>query len=57
MVDVLTELMRAEADVLDVPPPPTAAIMRDGRRARRTRLVVPGLAAVAAAFRGRQRSP
>ena len=49
MVDVLTELMRAEADFLDVPPPPTAAIMRDGRRARRTRLVLPGLAAVAAA--------
>jgi len=35
MVDRLTDLMRAEADTLDIPHPPTEAILRDGRDAKR----------------------
>lgn len=49
MVDHLTDLMRAEADALDIPHPPTASIMREGRRTRRSHVVVPGIAAAAAA--------
>ncbi|SED24760.1 hypothetical protein SAMN04489844_4008 [Nocardioides exalbidus] len=49
MVDQLTDLMRAEADALDIPHPPTTTIVRKGRLARRSRVVVPVLAAVAAA--------
>src|SRR6476620_10620656 len=35
MVDRLTDLMRAEADTLDIPHPPTEAILHDGRDAKR----------------------
>lgn len=40
--------MRAEADTLDIPHPPTATIVSEGRRARRRRFTVPALAAAAA---------
>src|SRR6478752_5068813 len=44
MVDRLTDLMRAEADTLDIPHPPTEAILRDGREAkRRERYLFPNL--------------
>lgn len=49
MVDRLHDLLHAEADELEIPGPPTLAILRDGRRAGRGRLGVPALAAVAAA--------
>lgn len=49
MVDRLHDLMHAEADGLDIPDPPMAAILGDGRRAGRGRRVVPTLGAVAAA--------
>jgi hypothetical protein len=48
VVDRLTQLMRAEADTLDIPHPPIATIVGDGRRARRRRYTVPALAAAAA---------
>jgi hypothetical protein len=35
VVDRLTDLLRAEADTLDIPRPPTAEILRDGREAKR----------------------
>ncbi|MET0915438.1 MAG: hypothetical protein ABWY81_04470 [Jiangellaceae bacterium] len=35
MADRLTDLLRAEADTLDIPRPPTEAILRDGRDAKR----------------------
>lgn len=40
--------MRAEADTLEIPHPPIARIMREGRRARRTPFIVPALGAAAA---------
>jgi hypothetical protein len=44
MADRLTDLMRAEAETLNIPHPPTEAILRDGRDAtRRARAVVPSL--------------
>ncbi len=50
MTDQLRDLLRAEADGLDVPPPPTAAILLGGRsrrRARRARVVLAVAASVA----------
>ncbi|KQV64997.1 hypothetical protein ASC64_14955 [Nocardioides sp. Root122] len=49
MVEHLTDLMRAEAEALDIPHPPTEAILRGARGSRRTHILVPGLAAAAAA--------
>ena len=37
MTDQLQHLLRAEAERIDVPPPPTHAIVTDGRRRRRVR--------------------
>lgn len=49
MTERLAELMRAEADALDVPPPPATDILLAGRSERRRRYVVPALGAAAAA--------
>lgn len=48
MTERLTDLMRTEADALDVPPPPVDTILYDGRRARRRRRTVPALGTIAA---------
>jgi hypothetical protein len=49
VVERLTDLMHAEAYTLDIPTPPTATIVREGRRLRRTRVAVPTLKVAAAA--------
>ena len=49
MTERLAELMRSEADALDVPPPPVREILEAGRGRRRRRYVVPVLGAAAAA--------
>lgn len=52
MVERLTQLLRTEADTLDIPQPPIATIVSEGRRAQRRRLAVPALAAAAVAVVG-----
>lgn len=49
MTERLAQLMHDEADRLEIPHPPLAEILLDGRRERRRRRVLPALCAAAAA--------